>query len=290
MTSDVQSFASSRPQAGSALNTFSLETTARPEAIDEAIRSQLARGTSVYITALPGASPEHVVAAAARLRRAGLRPVPHLAARHFESLNCLERLLEKLTAKADVDQVLLIGGDIDRANGPFACALDVLRSEILIRHGVHHVGLAGYPEGHPRISIDALREALATKIIVARGLGLAVHVVTQFCFSAPPISNWLGQFWARFPGLPVHVGLAGPAAVTTLLKYAATCGIGASVRALRRNIGIGKLLTEAGPSTIIRDLIQDEATASRIAQFHFFTFGGIHRTSEFVRKFVNTDT
>jgi len=288
MTAAIQSVArlDCSPQKKPVLSTFSLETTTRQKSVEEAVGSQLPHGTNVYITALPGVSEDELVAAAVRLRQAGLNPVPHLGARYFESRAALEQLLHRLTETAAVEQVLLIAGDIDRANGPFASALDVLRSGALARHGIRRVGIAGYPEGHPRISAEVLGEALAAKIAAARELGLSVYVVTQFCFSAQPICGWVEWFSERFPDVPVHVGLTGPAAITTLLKYAASCGIGASVRALRRNVGIGRLLTETDPSSIIDDLTRRDAIAAHIAQYHFFTFGGVRRTSEFVRRLV----
>jgi methylenetetrahydrofolate reductase (NADPH) len=121
-------------------------------------------------------------------------------------------------------------------------------------------------------------------LAVAKKTGRAVHVVTQFCFSAQPIGDWIGRFAERFPDVPIHVGLAGPAAIATLLKYAVACGIGSSMRALRNNRGLGRLLTETDPSGIIDDLVRSEATMSRIAELHFFPFGGMRRTYQFIRQ------
>jgi methylenetetrahydrofolate reductase (NADPH) len=259
----------------------SLETTARPQAISDALAAPLPRDASVYITALHGTAPDAVVAAAARLRRAGLNPVPHLGARYIASAGALDDLLCRLTLEAGVSQVLLVGGDIAQAEGPFAASLDVLRSGLLVRHGILRVGLAGYPEAHPRIPAAMLDAALAAKIAAARGAGHAVHIVTQFCFAAGPIAAWLARFGARFPDVPVHVGLAGPASVATLLKYGLACGIGPSLRALSRNRGLIRL-AEADPLPIMAALAQDAAAVARIAQFHFFTFGGVRRTAEWL--------
>ena len=270
--------------ARSLIERYSLETTTRPRAIAEALDSLIPSGTSIYITAIPGVTTDEVVGAAVRLRRGGLNPVPHVAARSLETPAALQTLLARLTAEAGIDQVLLIGGDIDVPRGPFACALDILRSGVLQRFDIRRIGVAGHPEGHPRIAGAILDAALAAKIEEAQRIGIAIQVVTQFCFSAQPIGDWIARFSERFPEVPIHVGLAGPAAITTLLKYAVACGIGASMRALRSNRGLGRLLTETDPSSIIDELVRSEALASRIAEFHFFPFGGIRRTSQFIRQ------
>jgi methylenetetrahydrofolate reductase (NADPH) len=181
---------------------------------------------------------------------------------------------------------LLIGGDVDRARGPFASSLDVLQSGALSRHGIRRIGLAAYPEPHPRIPAIVLEDALAAKIARARDAGIAVHVVTQFCFSPEPIRAWLDRFSQRFPDIPAHVGLAGPARIGTLLKYGLACGIGPSLRALRRTAELGKLATQTDAAPIVMALLQDRAARSRIAQFHFFTFGGVGRTAEWLRDLV----
>jgi methylenetetrahydrofolate reductase (NADPH) len=77
----------------------------------------------------------------------------------------------------------------------------------------------------------------------------------------------------------VHVGLAGPAKLPTLLKYAVSCGVGNSLRALRRNTSFGKLLTESGPEPILTALAQARPP---IAHLHLFPFGGIKRTAEWI--------
>jgi len=255
--------------------------------VEEAAAASLPRGASVYITALPGDDADAVVGAAARLRRAGLNPVPHLGARYLASEQVLDALLRRLTAEAGVSQVLVIGGDTDHVSGPFASSLDLLRAGALSRHGIRRIGLAGYPEPHPRIAAAVLDAALADKISHAQKDGAEVYVVTQFCFSPDPIRTWVLRFARRFPGVPVQVGLAGPAHIATLLKYGLACGIGPSLRALRRNPSLGRLAAEASPAPIIEALAQDPTLAPHVSQFHFFTFGGVRRTAAWIRDFAS---
>jgi methylenetetrahydrofolate reductase (NADPH) len=272
-----------------ALRSASIETTARPASIDEVIATPLAPETSVYITALPSDQPEAVVTAAARLHRAGLNPVPHLGARYFIGGRELEEVLRRLTGEAAVNQVLVIAGDLDHARGPFSSSLSLLRAEMLEKFGIRYVGISGYPEGHPRISNNVVREALAAKIDWLRNAKLSPYVVTQFCFSPDPIRSWLSSFFGQFPDVPVHVGLAGPASVPTLLKYGLSCGVGTSLRALRRNINVGRLIIDATPREILRAIARDQSLSERIAKFHFFTFGGIRRTAKWLRELADND-
>lgn len=257
----------------------SLEVTAKPRAIAAALAAPLAKGTSVYITALADDTAQAMVAAAAELRRAGLEPVPHLGARYFADRAALDDVLARLRGEAGVEQVLAIGGDIARPRGPFQSSHDLIATGLLERHGIARVGLAGYPEGHPRLAPERLDEERALKIARLKAVGIAPYIVTQFCFDAVPIRSFLARHAARHPEVPVHLGLAGPAKLATLLNYAASCGIGASLGALRRNGAMTRLFVESGPEPVITALAQDEASAARIARLHFFTFGGFRRTA-----------
>lgn len=258
----------------------SLESTAHQRSIAEACTASLAQGTDVYVTALPRDAPGAMIEAAIRLWKAGLNPVPHLGARYFAGATELDACLARLVAEAGVRQVLAIGGDIDRPRGSFASSRDLIMTGLLEKHGIARVGLAAYPEGHKRIPSKLLDEELAAKIAMLRERGRAPYVVTQFCFEAGPIEKFLTRFATDFPKVPVHVGLAGPAKVSALLKYAAACGIGTSLRALSRRMSLGKLLTESGPEAIIGALACNTDTSRQIARLHFFTFGGIRRTAE----------
>lgn len=259
----------------------SLETSARAAAVEEACGAPLPAGTSIYITALPGDSVAAKVTAARRLRRAGFNPVPHVSARHSESAAQLEDLLTRLAGEAAVEQVLVIGGDADHPLGPFSSSLALLETGLFERHGIRRIGIAGYPEGHPKIAPAAVAAALGAKIDRLRQGGISPYVVTQFCFETAPILAWLARFRARGEGIPVRVGLAGPASVATLVKYAVRCGIGTSLRALRRGAFRARLLAETGPEPIIRDLALSGMAAEDVG-LHFFTFGGIAKTSRWI--------
>lgn len=258
----------------------SLELSSRnPEEIDSCA-GLLEPGTAVYISFPPGQTYHGTVALAARLARAGFRPVPHVAARRIASRKALDDYLARVAGEAGVDSALVIGGDSDRAVGAFDSSLALLETGLFQRHGIVRIGVAGYPEGHPRIAPAALDAALEAKTTYARQAGLDPSVVTQFCFDAEAIVSWAD----RMKGLnaPVRVGLAGPASLPRLLRFAAMCGVGASLRALRATPGaITRLMVEAGPEVALRQLARNSAPP--LAGAHFFSFGGLVRTARWLR-------
>jgi methylenetetrahydrofolate reductase (NADPH) len=258
----------------------SLELSSRnPEEID-ACAGLLEPGTAVYISFPPGQTYHGTVTLAARLARAGFRPVPHVAARRIASREALDDYLARVAGEAGVDSALVIGGDSDRAVGAFDSGLALLETGLFQRHGIVRIGIAGYPEGHPRIAPAALESALAAKTASAREAGLDPVVVTQFCFDADAILSWAGR--TKGLSLPVRVGLAGPASLPRLLRFAAMCGVGASMRALRASPGaITRLMVEAGPEVALRQLAR--RSESPLAGAHFFSFGGLVRTARWLR-------
>jgi methylenetetrahydrofolate reductase (NADPH) len=236
-------------------------------------------GTAVYISMPPGQTWHGTVALAARLRRRGFRPVPHIAARRIASRAALEEFLARATGEAEVDSALVIAGDSERASGPFDSSLALLEASVFQRYGIVRVGVGGYPEGHPRIATAALETALEEKKNLARRTGLDLHVVTQFCFEADPVLSWAARMKAH--GLPVHAGVAAPASLPRLLRYAALCGIGNSIRALKaRPHAITRLMVETGPETMLRQLAP--RAGPPISGIHFFSFGGLLRTARWL--------
>jgi methylenetetrahydrofolate reductase (NADPH) len=83
----------------------------------------------------------------------------------------------------------------------------------------------------------------------------------------------------------VEVGVAGPATVATLVKFGLRCGIGTSFRAIRNRTNlVGGLLGESGPEGLLRDLAAGLAAAPAlgVTGIHFFPFGGVARTGDFI--------
>ena len=279
------------PQLQALLRGFSIEASSGDAAI-EAAASHLAPGSDVYVNWLPGDHHHRSVAAAAALRKAGLNPVPHVAARYLASLTQLQDFLARLSGEAGVEQALAIGGDREQPVGPFESSLQVLESGLFEKYRIARVGIAGYPEGNPRISTQALANALQAKLDRAARAGLQPYIVTQFCFEAQPIVAWAQALRRQGVTAPIKVGLAGPAGLATLMKFALRCGVGNSIRALSlRGPAIARLLTESGPERVIEDLARAAAAdpALGFAGVHFFSFGGFIRTAAWARAALQAE-
>jgi methylenetetrahydrofolate reductase (NADPH) len=223
------------------------------------------------------------------LRHAGFNPVPHIAVRRLASFTQANDFLQRAVAEAEVRGALIIGGDPDHPVGPFPDARDLLASGLVGHHGLGEVAFAGYPEGHPRIASRTLDEALQAKVALARRQGLDVSLVTQFGFDAAPILRWIAALRAQDITCPVLVGIAGPASVATLAKFAVRCGIGASLRALARgHTAFARILAEAGPDALIGALVAEEEPGSPIDGLHVFTFGGVRRAAEWISGYLSS--
>jgi methylenetetrahydrofolate reductase (NADPH) len=268
---------------------FSVEAT-RPSDADIAAMAVLPRGTQVYVSAVPGRPAEDSLSAAVRLRAAGFEPVPHVAVRNFASAEALDDFVARLTDQAQVRRVLVIAGD--RAEcGPFRRAHDAIDSGVFRRRGIRSIGIAGYPDGHPKIGPDELKRALAEKIAAAEATGLAVEIVTQFCFDARRMLDYVAQLRAYGFEQPVRIGLAGPTSLSSLLRYASRCGVRASAQALAQRAGlIRQVFALTVPDDLIRSLAE-AAPAQNITHqkslhhvsAHFFSFGGLGATARWTR-------
>ena len=256
---------------------FSIEAT-RPGAAEiAAIAETLPRGTAVYLSAVPSVGPAELVTTAAAVRKAGLEPVAHIAARRLADAGQLKDLLEALRSEADMRQLLVIGGDVDRS-GPFADALAIIQKGALRELGFMDIGIAAYPEGHGHIAPGRLEAALDEKIASGMAQGLRVHIVSQFSFSPERVLTWLRQLRASGIAVPVKIGMAGPTSVPALLRYAKRCGVAASLRGLVSGVGAG-LVGHVGPGRMIEAL----AATHDLGDIgpHYFSFGGVVETARF---------
>lgn len=258
---------------------WSLEATLPKPAEIEALKETLAPGTEVFLSAIPAESHSHLVESAAYMRLAGFEPIPHVSARNYPDKTALEDMLNRSRSEANVSRVLVIGGDRDKAAGPYSDALAVIDSGLLQRFGIKEIGIGGYPDGHPRIADDDLERALEAKIAAARRAGLKVQIVSQFCFDGERIVSWLRRLRASGFAGRVRIGLAGPAKVTTLLRFAQRCGVQASTRGLVRNVGLAlQALGRATPDDIVKTLAEATGELGEVSP-HFYSFGGFSATA-----------
>lgn len=267
---------------GSLMGGFSMETTPGASRRIPDYRAHLQPGTRVFITFLPGSDFDATVATAVRLRREGFEPVPHLAARSIPTRRFLEEKLHRLTAEADVGEVLAIAGAPLSPLGEFRDTMEMLETGLLDRFGIRRIGVAGHPEGSAEIPDEAVDRALTWKHAFARRTDASVHVVTQFCFEAKPIIAWEQRLRTAGMDLPLHIGLPGLATIRSLLAHARACGVGPSAAFLMRQARrVGKLLSVSAPDRLVLALAEHRAATPGcgIAGVHVYPLGGLRKSA-----------
>ena len=263
----------------------SIEATPHDEQRLPELLGLLRAGTTVHVAHPPRWRIQDVVRVAIKIRKAGYVARPHIVARAVLSEQALRAALAELSA-AGVDRILVVAGDAATPAGPFASTQDVLDCGATLDWRLHTVAVAGHPEGHPAVAPDLLWEALKTKQAFGVRTGTRIEVVTQFGFNPHAIVDWHEACSAKGIALPVSVGLAGPAPLSKLLRYAMQCGVGASLRALARNktAAAGLAGLSGGPEEMLTSLIRMGATDDGlITRLHFYCFGGSLETARWLR-------
>ncbi|MFD1212834.1 methylenetetrahydrofolate reductase [Arthrobacter sp. GCM10027362] len=272
------------------LGDFSLEMTGKDVPALEEAAPFIPPGTRINVTFLGNEDLQMRVAAAAAARRLGFVPVPHISARRLASKQELEEFLDALAAEAAAKDVFAVAGDPERPLGPFEDSLALIRSGLLGNYGIEHVSISGYPEGHPDISDETLWRALTDKYSALQDLGLESAIITQFGFDADPVFSWLTELRRRGIDAPVRIGVPGPAGVKRLLNYARRFGVASSAGIVHKyGFSLTNLLGTAGPDKYIREVAgrHNQAEHGKIL-LHFYTFGGLKPTAEWVRDFRQT--
>lgn len=252
-----------------------------------AVADALPANACIYVPAPARRPLAETLAAVAAIRRAGLDPVPHIAARRFASRAELRDFLAAAVNEHGAHRVLLIAGDEASPRGPYADAAQVLEDGVLGEIGIREVGLSGYPEGHGRIAGAALEAAFTEKLTLARAQTLGVYVVTQFSFSTTRITAYCAELARREPELPVYVGMAGPSDLGKLMRYAQICGVSASLRAMH-NLGASMvgLATHTDPHQQLLALAHysQARSACNVVGIHLYSFGGAVNTAHWLRE------
>ncbi|MEW5420817.1 methylenetetrahydrofolate reductase [Amorphus sp. 3PC139-8] len=242
-------------------------------------------GTRVYVTDIGSDEPSALVKAARRVTDLGYTAVPHFAARRLSTRQAVETQIKSMTQDGGVRDILVIGGDLARPVGDYASSMDVLESGFLEKYGISHVGVAGHPEGSPNFAEQSALEALRMKKSFGERSGIEVRIVTQFGFDGRKQADWAETLLRHGIDLPIHLGVAGPAKISTLVKYAAACGVGNSIGFLKKNTrSIAALATSHSPEGVVGPIethwLQDRET--RIEQIHVFPFGGVKKAAQWL--------
>src|SRR5215207_7991086 len=254
-----------------------LEVLPLPGIVEQAAR--LPRPVRIAVTCSPKHGPDRGVEVGAQLRELDHSLTVHVAARMVRDRDHLEQLLAGL-ADAEVDDLFLIGGDIEEAFGEYSAALDLLPSVVEHPQRPGLIGVAGYPEGHPLVSAGELEGVLRDKS------RLADYVVTQMCFDPVALRTWIVRQRDQGMELPIVIGMPGKVARRKLLTMSARIGVGPSLDFLRKQKGLRMLLSRRSAVDRLYDgiapLLDDPGLA--VAGLQYFTFNELLQTWEWHQK------
>lgn len=262
------------------LKGFSIEVMPRTAEKVENFRDILPAGTRVYIAHIDGTPIEDMVATARRLNAEGFPVMPHFPARIIKDKATLQDWVARYKGEADVKQGLILAGGVSQPVGDFHTSMQLLESGAF--DGFERLHVAGHPEGNKDIDPDGsdkmVMEAARWKSAFAERTDAKMAMATQFCFEAEPVIAWVDRLKAEGIALPVHIGVAGPAKLQTLIKFAIACGVGPSLRVLqKRAMDVTKLLLPYEPTEFVAALAAHKAKNPDfgIESVHFFPLGGI---------------
>ncbi|MEO1778226.1 MAG: methylenetetrahydrofolate reductase [Pseudomonadota bacterium] len=270
------------PEVEAFLRGYSIEVMPRTAQKVEDFRAILPAGTRVYIAHIEGTPIADMVATARRIAGEGYAVMPHFPARIIKDQATLENWIAMYQGEAGVDQALLLAGGVDTPHGDFHSAMQLMESGAFDRAGFKRLHVAGHPEGNkdidPNGGMKNVEDALVWKQKFSERTDADMAIATQFAFEAGPIIAWADALRDAGITLPIHIGIAGPAKLQTMIKFAIACGVGPSLRVLQRRAkDVTKLLLPFEPTEVISELAAHKAAHPdfNIEQVHFFPLGGI---------------
>lgn len=271
------------------LDGVSLEVMPRTLSKVEDMSALMAPGSRVYVAHIEGTPFEEMLAAARRLAADGFEVMPHFPARIIADAAELEERIRAYAGEAGVKQALVLAGGVAKPVGAFDSSMQLLETGLFEKHGYTRLHVAGHPEGNadidPSGGTAAVDAAVRWKQEYAQATGTEMALVTQFAFDAAPVIAWADRLAADGITLPIHAGIAGPAKLQTLIKFAIACGVGPSLGVLQRRAkDLTKLLRPMEPTEVARALAAHTAAHpdSLIERLHIFPLGGIRTSSDWV--------
>ena len=270
---------------------YSIEVIPRSAAKIESFASVLPKNTRVYIAHIQNEEIEAMIATAKRLHDEGFTVMPHIPARMIKNKAELHDWISMYQNEAGVDEALLLAGGSAKPVGSLDSSIQLIESGLFDKAGFKRLHIAGHPEGCKDIDPDGgiknVSEALSWKQEFSKRTDASMAIATQFCFDADVVKQWAENIKKDGIDIPIHIGIAGPAKLQTLLKFSVECGIGASMKVLtKRAKDLTKLLLPYKPTKILQDLSEYKSKDPQfnIEKVHFFPIGGIKKTVDWVAE------
>ena len=275
------------------IKNFSIEVMPRTLGKLENIENLWPKNTRVYIAHLEGTTIEEMLVTSKRIKSASFIPMPHFPARIIKDNKVLEDWINRYS-EIGVNEALLLAGGVDRPLGNLSNSMELLSTGLFEKYGFERLHVAGHPEGNKDIDPNGsdinVMNALKWKQDYSKDTKAKISIATQFLFESKPVIDWANKILSNGITLPINVGIAGPAKLQTMIKFAIACGVGPSLRVLeRRAKDITKLLFPFEPTNILTELAdyKESNPNTNIEGIHFFPLGGIEKSSDFIKN-INT--
>ena len=273
------------------LKGFSIEVMPRTAEKIKDFRQILPSGTRVYIAHIEGTPINDMVATARRISDEGFPVMPHFPARIVKDRKTLAEWIARYRNEAGVEQALVLAGGISKPHGDFESSMQLLETGEFGKAEFKRLHVAGHPEGNRDIDPDGSNSnvdaAIRWKQAFSETSNAEMAIATQFMFDPQPAIKWADNLKKSGINLPVHIGIAGPAKLQTLIKFAVACGVGPSLKVLqRRALDVTKLIMPYEPNEMLDCLAghKSKHPESNITNVHFFPLGGIMATAKWVMQ------
>ena len=270
---------------------YSIEVMPRTAVKIENFRDILPKNTRVYIAHIEGTPIEDMVATAKRLSDEGFPTMPHFPARIIKDKATLNEWISRYQGEAGVNQALILAGGVSKPHGEYESSMDLLKTGLFDKANFKNIHIAGHPEGNKDIDPDGstnnVDSALNWKQNFKNATDAKMAIATQFAFEAGPIIEWANSIKNANIDIPIHIGIAGPAKLQTLIKFAIACGVGPSLKILqKRATDVTKLLLPYEPIDVLSQLANHKANNPdfNISNVHFFPLGGIKTNAKWVTE------
>tara|TARA_B100000886_G_scaffold125894_1_gene84840 strand:+ start:4393 stop:5235 length:843 start_codon:yes stop_codon:yes gene_type:complete len=273
------------------LRDFSVEVTPKAASKIENFSDLLPKGTLIYVAHIEGTPIDDMVNTAKKITDQGFSPMPHFPARIIKDKNILQDWILRYQNEANVENALLIAGGANKPYGEYDSSIQLIESELFDKANFKSLHIAGHPEGSKDIDPDGstknVDEALSWKNEFSKRTDASMAITTQFSFDSKTVIDWANGLKKAGIDIPIHIGIAGPAKLQTLLRYSIECGVGASVKIIQKRAkDLTKLLLPYKPTTIISELADYKSNNPdfNIEKVHFYPLGGITQVSKFVKE------
>ena len=273
---------------------FSIEVMPRTASKIESFKEILPQNTRVYIAHIEGVPIEEMVETAKRISGEGFAVMPHFPARIIKDQNTLEDWINRYQNEAGIEQALLLAGGVTNPHGDYTSSMQLVETELFEKYNFKHLHFAGHPEGNKDIDPDSsnknIDQALSWKQKFKERTDINLALTTQFCFEASPVIEWADSLIKNGIDIPVHIGVAGPAKLQTLIKFSIACGVGPSLRVLQKRAkDVKKLLLPFEPNDFLETLAEHKKANPNfnITNVHFFPLGGINVNASWIKNATN---